>query len=220
MRDALAEFHRTLNKSGIGLFYYAGHGVQVKGENFLVPVQAKLREEYEVSRQCVEVGEVLTAMADAEHNLKIVVLDCCRNNPFARSWTRSTATGGLAPISAPKGTIVAFATAPGETAEDGGGVNSPYTEQLVAALRDRPEHGLEIIGVFRKAGQAVGRVTRQAPWMNWDTTLGDYFLWNEQIAGSLTNKPGTNVTNTSASKDQPEGASYPHEVLHSFESQY
>jgi len=81
MEDALLAFHRALPKQGVGLFFYAGHGIQVRGENYLVPVKARIREEYEVERQCLPVGELLRALEQDQGRLTVVVLDCCRENP-------------------------------------------------------------------------------------------------------------------------------------------
>ena len=94
MDDALVEFYRMLPKGGMALFFYSGHGLQVKGENYLVPVKAKIREEFEVERQCLPVGNLLNAIQQGENRVNVVVLDCCRDNPFQRSWTRSTASRG------------------------------------------------------------------------------------------------------------------------------
>ena len=179
MEDALVAFRRALTKGGLGLFFYAGHGMQVKGENFLVPIGARLREEFEVKRECLQVEHVLEAMDESESNLKVVVIDCCRDNPFERGWKhRSGSGGGLAAMAdVPDGTLIAFATAPKKTAADGRGDNSPYTEQLATTLRSRPAEGLEIVDVFRKASRAVKLQTGQKPWMNLEASLPEYYLW-------------------------------------------
>ena len=178
MEDALVAFRRALTKGSLGLFFYAGHGMEVKGENFLVPIGARLREEFEVKRQCLQVDGVLEAMNESESNLKVVVLDCCRDNPFQRSWKRSGSGGGLAAMSSiPDGTLIAFATAAEKTAADGRGNNSPFTEQLAATLRGRPAEGLEIVDVFRTASQQVKQQTGQVPWMNLEASLPKYYLW-------------------------------------------
>jgi formylglycine-generating enzyme required for sulfatase activity len=179
MEEALVDFRRKLTKGSLGLFYYAGHGTQVGGLNYLIPIGARLREEFEVKRKCLEVGQVLDAMAESESNLKVLVLDCCRDNPLKRGWSRNSATQGLAGISnVPNGTIIAFSTAPNATADDGSGKNSPYAEQLVSVLQSRPSEGLELSEVFREASRAVKRQTGQVPWMSLEASLEKYYLWN------------------------------------------
>jgi len=178
MRNAIVAFQHRLHKGGLGLFYYAGHGVQVGGENYLVPIGAEMRTEYEAKDDCLAVAGILEAMDEAEANLKVLILDCCRDNPFQRSWKRSSSNKGLASISSyPKGTLIAFSTAPNQTAADGTGQNSPYAEQLVATLRSRPPSGLELIDVFRVASQAVSQRTQQEPWLNFQASIPRYYLW-------------------------------------------
>jgi hypothetical protein len=179
MNDAVVEFYRKLTDGSLALFFYAGHGMQVKGENYLVPVDAVIREEFEVSEQCVNVGKVLGALDSAPSKLKIVVLDCCRNNPYQRSWRRASTPQGLAAISElPEGTLIAFSTAPGTEAADGEGKNSPYTEQLVRVLRSRPPEGLELVEIFREASREVKKATGQTPWLNMDASLPKVSLWS------------------------------------------
>jgi uncharacterized caspase-like protein len=184
MEDAVIAFRRELTKGGLGLFFYAGHGLQVQGENYLVPIGARMREEYEAKRQCLLLGQVLDAMQESESNLNVVVLDCCRDNPFKRSWSRSNSGRGLAALSnTPKGIVVAYSTAPNETAADGTGSNSPYAAALAATLRSRPAEGLELRDVFFEAGAAVRRKTGQSPWINMET-IDKYFLWRNTESSS------------------------------------
>jgi formylglycine-generating enzyme required for sulfatase activity len=179
MEEALVALRRKLAKGDLAMFVYSGHGLQVSGENYLIPIGAAIQEEYQVKRRCFEVSQVIDAMVEAESNLKIVVLDCCRDNPFQRSWRRSSSSrGGLAAISnVPEGTMIAFSTSPNTTADDGRGSNSPYTEQLVAALRARPAGGLELIDVFLSASRTVKKRTGQVPWLNLEASLDKYYLW-------------------------------------------
>jgi hypothetical protein len=178
MEDSLLEFHRKLTKGALAVFYYAGHGVQVKGENYLIPVDARIREEYEVSRECFKVDGVLAALKDSPSRLNVVVLDCCRDNPFKRSWSRSGGGQGLAPIGEiPEGMLIAFSTSPGTVAADGRGPNSPYTQRLVGVLRSRPAEGLELVNLFRQASRAVKEATGQTPWLNMEASLPEYLLW-------------------------------------------
>lgn len=133
MESAILEFWRQLASYDVNLFYYAGHGIQVDGVNFLLPVDAKAEDELALTIEGVNVGEVVGQLERFPGNVNIVVLDACRDNPF-RSWIRS-GSGGFAPMSAPSGTIIAFATSPGATASDGVGQNGLYTEILAQEMK-------------------------------------------------------------------------------------
>jgi len=140
MQRAVRQWGTDLARGGIGLFYYAGHGMQVKGRNYLVPVNAEIEQEDEVEFNSLDVNQVLAKMDSAKNTVNIVILDACRNNPFARSFRASA--NGLAQMDAPTGTLIAFATAPGSTASDGAsGDNGIYTRHL---LRELPHRGLPI----------------------------------------------------------------------------
>jgi len=114
IEEAINGFGRKLRKGGVGLFYFAGHGVQVNGINYLIPIGANIESEGDVKYEAVNANRVLSKMQDAGNPLNLVFLDACRNNPFARRF-RSTEQG-LAPMDAPKGSFVAYATAPGMSA--------------------------------------------------------------------------------------------------------
>jgi len=170
MQLALRDFGDALKGGGVGLFYFAGHGVQVKGRNFLIPVDASIEREDEVAYNGVDASQVLDKMEAANNRLNIVILDACRNNPFARSFRSSSA--GLAQMEAPVGTFIAFATAPGSVASDGQGKNGLYTQHLLRAML-RP--GIKIEDVFKNVRAGVRRDSsgRQVPWEN--TSLeGDF----------------------------------------------
>jgi formylglycine-generating enzyme required for sulfatase activity len=135
MKLAITEFGDRLAKGArdtVALFFYAGHGIQADGRNYLIPVDARLQRKADLEVYTVPAGWVLAQMEDANTKLNLVVLDACRNNPFARRW-RSSARG-LAPMEAPLGTVIAYATRPGDVAEDGEGANSPYTTALTKAM--------------------------------------------------------------------------------------
>lgn len=176
MRRAIREFGDELHaKQGVGLFYFAGHGVQISNRNFLIPVGADIQREYEVEDQAVDAGSVLAMMESAKAPVNIVILDACRNNPFIRNFR--SAINGLAPMQAPAGTLVAFSTAPGQTAIDGTGQYSLYTEHLVENLT---VPGLKIEDVFKNVRVGVQRVSsgRQVPWENTSLT-GDFYFRNK-----------------------------------------
>lgn len=167
LRRAIREFGDQLAKGGAGLFYYAGHGMQVKGRNYLIPVGHDIQREDEVAEQSVDLGLVLEKMATAKNRPNIVILDACRNNPFG-------GPGGLAPIDAPPGTLIAYSTAPGQVAADGTGDNSTYTKHLAAYMRER---GLRIEDVFKRTRSAVRQETggKQTPWENTSLETDFYF---------------------------------------------
>ena len=147
----------------VALFYYAGHGIQHKGVNYLVPVDVNLKSETDVQYDCVPVNRVLSRLEEEECKMKIVILDACRNDPFAKSWNRSVTMQGLAPMDAPVGTFIAFSTAPGAVAKDGSGNNSPYADALLRVLE---KTGLNIHDVFQDVHDIVVKETgkEQHPW--------------------------------------------------------
>jgi hypothetical protein len=161
MEGLIREFGRKIRSGGVGMFYFAGHGVQVNGANYLIPIGAYINGEAEVRYEAVDVGFVLAQMEEAQNRLNIVVLDACRNNPFARSFR--SPSRGLATIDAPVGTLIAYATSPGRTASDGGGRNGLYTKELLTAMRTP---GLRIEDVFKLVRAEVRRQSNnlQVPW--------------------------------------------------------
>jgi uncharacterized caspase-like protein len=172
MRRAIREFGERLRQNGAGLFYFAGHGVQVRGRNFLVPVDADVRYEDEIEDQSIDVSLVIGKMETAKARVNLVILDACRNNPFVRN-SRSPANG-LAPMEAPTGTLIAFATSPGQVADDGRGGNGLYTQYLV---REMSQRGLKVEDVFKRVRGSVrvASAGRQVPWEN--TSLeGDFYF--------------------------------------------
>jgi formylglycine-generating enzyme required for sulfatase activity len=172
MEKAIKAFGRDLRRGGVGLFYFAGHGMQVEGRNYLIPADADIESESDVRFESVDAGRVLGKMEDAGNALNIVILDACRDNPFARSFR--SGTQGLARMDAPKGSIIAYATAPGSVAADGHGRNGIYTKNLLAHI-DSP--GLSIETFFKKVRIGVISETqdRQVPWESSSLT-GDFFF--------------------------------------------
>lgn len=174
IHEAIRNFGDTLRANGgVGLFYYAGHGVQVKGRNYLIPVDAAIKREDEIAYTSVDAGEVLDKMESAKNPLNIVILDACRDNPFARG-SRGMVMG-LAQMEAPVGTMIAFATAPGAPASDGAGKNSIYTQNL---LRHIVEPGVPVEEVFKRVRVDVRSATggKQIPWENTSLENDFYFV--------------------------------------------
>jgi formylglycine-generating enzyme required for sulfatase activity len=174
MEDAIRAFGEDIRGGAVGLFYFAGHGVQVQGENYLIPIGAKLAQEVDVRYQGVDVGEVLDRMDAAKNGLNILILDACRNNPFARSWHRGLGGQGLAQVKAPTGSLIAYATAPGSTAADGEGAHGLYTQAL---LRQMQEPGESLLELFQKVREQVLDDSHQAqvPWES-NSTVGDFYF--------------------------------------------
>jgi uncharacterized caspase-like protein len=175
--EALHEFAGKVTPGGVGLFYYAGHGIQVRGLNYLLPIDAALANEYDVKYETVDINDVLGRLDEARARLSLVILDACRDNPFARRF-RSTSRG-LAQTDAPRGTVIAYATAPGDTAADGDGENGVYTAELLKAIA---QPGLKLEEVFKRTIDGVARTTanRQTPWVS-SSFRGD-FVFNAAVA--------------------------------------
>jgi len=174
MEKAIQDFGRQIVSADVGLFYYAGHGVQVRGSNYLVPITANLTRENDVDFQMIDAQLVLRQMGDNGAKLNIVLLDACRNNPFAVTGLRA-AGGGLAQMGAPEGTIISYATQPGAVAQDGSDGDSPYTKSLAAAMR---EPGRTVFDVFNNVGLMVKTSTRgsQQPWVSSSPIQGQFFF--------------------------------------------
>jgi uncharacterized caspase-like protein len=186
MVSALRVFGDQLRKGGgVGIFYFAGHGMQIRGRNYLVPVGADIQREDEVAYNALDAQAVLDKMEAAGNGTNLMILDACRNNPFARSF-RSSAQG-LAQMDAPVGSLVAFATAPGSVASDGPDANGLYTQHLLRAMRQR---GAKVEDVFKQVRSAVRRESqgKQVPWEA--TSLeGDLYFFTPQAAAAAAEPP-------------------------------
>lgn len=171
MRRSLRAFRRELSRGGVGLFYYAGHGVQYRGRNYLLPIGADIEYEADIEDEGLDAQFVLSHMEEAGTRVNIVVLDACRNNPFARSF-RSAARGLVVMESAAKGSFIAYATAPGSVASDGDGRNGLYTKHLLTSLK-HPDSDIE--RVFKRVRFGVAEETKNAQ-IPWDSSslLGDF----------------------------------------------
>jgi TPR repeat protein len=172
--DAVQAFGRQVQGADVAMFYYAGHGVQVRGSNYLVPINANPTREADVDFQMVDINLVLNQMQGSGTRLNVVILDACRNNPFGGRGLRSS-EGGLAQLRAPDGTLISYATQPGNVAQDGNDGHSPYTKALAATMR-RP--GLDLFQTFNEVGLAVKRSTggNQQPWVSSSPIDGDFYF--------------------------------------------
>ncbi len=206
-RDMVSEmnaFGRKLTQVDVGLFYYAGHGIQVKGRNYLIPTDAVLETEGDVEFEAIDLGRVLSKMEDSHCPLNIVILDACRDNPFARSF-RSTSKG-LALVDAPRGTLLAFSTAPGSVAADGKGNNGIYTKHLLANI-ERPD--LSIEEVFKQVRIGVVNDTngKQTPWESSSLMGSFHFQEYNEATGNTT--PTKKVKSLAPELTASQGASLP-----------
>jgi hypothetical protein len=172
MFEMTRDFGRKLRPGVVALFYYAGHGLQVRDRNFLIPVEADVQSEEEVPYTSVDVNYLLDVMNRAKSRINIVILDACRNNPFARSFR--SGSSGLAQMDAPSGTLIAYATAPGRVASDGAGAHGLYTQHL---LKHIATPGLPVEILFKRVREGVERETRsqQIPWES-SSLKGDFFF--------------------------------------------
>src|SRR5882724_3851455 len=161
LEEAVEAFSRQLRRGGVGLFYFSGHGAQVEGTNYLIPVGARLAQTADVKFQAVAAEWVLASMEDAGNGLNIVILDACRNAPFARQWR--SAQRGLAPMQAAHGALIAYATAPDSVAADGTGRNGTYTKHL---LQYMTVPDLPVEQMCKQVRLAVEHETKgaQTPW--------------------------------------------------------
>lgn len=185
MVDAVSAFGGQAQGAEVALFYYAGHGLQVGGLNYLVPVGANVRSEADVEFESMSADRVLAQMESARAKVNLVVLDACRNNPFR--YFRSSARG-LAVVRAVTGSVVVYATSPGDVAEDGGsGRNSPFARNL---LKHMATPGLEVKAMFNRVGAAVAEESRggQVPWIN-SSLFQDIYLAGAPLAASAPPPP-------------------------------
>lgn len=177
MKRAMDKFGEKLKDQDVGLFFYSGHGVQVNGHNYLIPTNAKLLNENDTEYDCVRADRVLAKMESAGTKTSIVILDACRDNPFERSWRKGTEGSGLAFMNAPSGSLIAYATAPGKTALDGRGKNSPYTYALLKHIRTP---NITVLEMFQGVRSTVMARTggKQTPWES--TSLRGNFYFSKK----------------------------------------
>ena len=175
MEDALGAFEEMSAGADLAVVFYAGHGMEMNGANYLVPVDARLASAAAVGRETVALDDVLNTVADAR--TRIVILDACRNNPFTRSMRgavrASVRSGGLAAVAAGAGSLVAYAAAAGDVADDGEGRHSPFTEALLSRIE---QPGVEVRIMLGNVGEAVrARTGRQQPFV-YSSLSGEHYL--------------------------------------------
>lgn len=198
MYRAIQGFGEKLEPNSVALFYYAGHGIQSNGENYLVPVDADVKKEAELPYTMISAGLVLAQMEGVKDSLNLVILDACRNNPFERSF-RSSAKG-LAQMKAPTGTLIAYSTAPGSVASDGSGRNGLYTQELLKAMRSP---GLKVEEIFKEVRKSVINLSnqQQVPW-DASSLVGEfYFAGGDESVHVDRNESSTAKPNSSVDVD-------------------
>ena len=172
MRAAVRQFGERLMSNDVGLVYYSGHGIEVRGKNYFIPVNADIKASDEVADQALDVSLILAKMDTAKKGVNILIVDACRDDPFGRSFRSNSR--GLATMDAPQGTLIAYATAPGSVAADGTGRNSPFTKHLVRAMQV-PNTPIELM--FKEVRRAVREETKnqQTPWEN-SSLIGNFYF--------------------------------------------
>ncbi len=185
MKKIVRKFSQKLRNGGVGFFYYAGHGVEVNGKNYLIPTNAQIPEKNEVEYEALSMNMIIDKMEDSNNRLNIVVLDACRNDPFSRSGG-----GGLAQINNAKGMYIAYATSPGSVASDGRGRNGLFTKHL---MRNIQHSNLTLNEVFKNTRSQVYRDSQdtQLPWTS-SSVIGDfYFNINKKSATAVKTRQTT-----------------------------
>ena len=189
--EGLLKFRTAAARARVGLVYFAGHGIEIDGKNYLLPVDASLETEAQLHAQTLALQRVLLDMKEIRLPAKLIILDCCRDNPLTRSWmtTRSSNQQGLRAVpeeNLPAATMVMYAAAPGKVALDGTDGNSPFTAALVENL-GRP--GVSAFDAFIAVSDAVSKATgkRQVPWIKFDGAGQTFRLF--ALVGSGETKP-------------------------------
>lgn len=199
MVRAIKRFGKELRAGGAGLFYYSGHGIQIGGRNYLLPVDVAIESESDVEHEAVAASRVLGKMEDASNGLNIVILDACRDNPFKKSFSRSAAANnGLARMDAPTGSFIAYATKPGSVASDGNTNHSPYTSAL---LKFMVQPNLTIEQLFKEVRKSVIQETnkKQTPWES-SSLVGSFsFAGNAAPLKAVVSTPSPTTSNPSYS---------------------
>jgi len=179
LREIVAQFLKELPKYDVGLIYYSGHGIEFRGRNYLLPVDAVIQQEEEIPRLAVDATQIADTASRTKVGTLILILDACRNAPIFAS-TRSVDVG-LVEMLPPRGSIIAFSAGPGQIAADGTARNSPYTEALLQQMQI-PNRKIE--DILKETGKVVSVSTqnRQVPWYN-SSLIGDFYMLIEKGPG-------------------------------------
>lgn len=182
MDKKLKIFRKLLEVHEVGLFFFAGHGIQIDGSNYLLAIDTDMETDTDAKHSSLNLDKVVEVMATSAASTKIIMLDACRNNPFKRKWQRDMGQRGLASVYAPKGTIIGFATSPGEFAGDGEGRNGTYTSALLNHI-DAPDCTIETM--FKRVRNTVAASTdgKQTSWEH--TSLSGEFYFNLSLGNMI-----------------------------------
>ncbi|TCQ16677.1 caspase family protein [Rhizobium sp. PP-CC-3G-465] len=188
MDKRLKEFRETLNTHDVGLFFFAGHGIQIEGINYLLALDTDMESEVDARHTSLSLDKVVDVMANSTAATKIIILDACRKNPWERRWHRAPGARGLASVYAPKGTIIGFATSPGEVAFDGKGRNGTYTAALLQHI-DTEDCSIE--AMFKRVRNEVAAASggKQTSWEH--TSLSAEFYFNLSLSRMIDEYDGT-----------------------------
>jgi uncharacterized caspase-like protein len=172
MIEAIRKFTSSLDEQSVGLFYFAGHGIEFGGDNYLIPVDANIVNEADVEFESINAGGVLSGLKQSNNGLNLVILDACWNNPYARSFR--SASRGLSRMQPASGSLILYATEPGNVASDGTGDNGVFTTHFVDAIN---QDGLSIEKVFKITARNVSKATakKQTPYIE-GVVLGDFYF--------------------------------------------
>lgn len=182
MDVALKTFKKSLVDNEVGLFFFAGHGMQIEGDNYLIALDTDTVSETDAKHSSLSLNKLIETMEKAGTSSSFIILDACRDNPFESAWHRSSATRGLAPVYAPRGTLIAFATSPGQVASDGSKRNGAYTAALLQHV-DTPDCSIE--SMFKRVRNTLSASTKQKQ-ISWEhTSLSGEFFFNLSLGARI-----------------------------------
>ncbi len=191
MERALKDFRAELYDADVGLFFFAGHGIQIEGANYLLAINTNMDSELDAKHSAMKLDLVIDCLEKANTSTSIVILDACRNNPWERRWERSLAGSGLASVYAPRGTLIAFATSPGQVARDGKGKrNGLYTSALLEHI-GTPDCAIE--AMFKRVRNTLSVATdgKQISWEH--TSLAGEFFFNLSVGARIDTYKATSL---------------------------
>jgi len=186
INNAIKTFSKKMSGNNtVCLFYYAGHGIQLKGENYIIPIGVNMNSEDDIPDECIQVSSILRRMEYSRNKFNIIILDACRDNPFKRSFRSNLK--GLAQMDAPKGSILIYSTAPGSVTKDGKGRNGTYTSALLKYMQIK---GMELTSILKRVRKEVITVShdKQVPWESSSLTDDFYFIPPENTKKSVMEK--------------------------------